>query len=553
MTVIDSIEATEPMVALTVRNLRIGYIAAGKRSDAVRDVSFSLHRGQTLALVGESGSGKTTIGRALLGLLPSNGEILDGDIDLDGDDLRAASARDWRSIRGRRISLIPQDPTVSLSPLIPIGSQIAEALELHGAIEEREQRWQRAVEILETVGIPDAASLAHHYPHQLSGGQQQRVLIGIAIANEPDIIIADEPTSGLDVTVQRLILDLLDRLQESRGTAILHITHDLAVAADRADEVLVLRGGEVIEEGPSDEVLAHPRSEYAARLVENARLESIRARVSPPQATTPVLRAENLTKRYAARRGGNEILAVNDLTFEIHRGQTVSLVGESGSGKTTTGRIVAKLLTADSGRILLRGQDVTDLSERRFRALRNSLQVVYQNPYASLDPSLTIAASIETPLLGLTKDDRTVRRRKALEALDAVELPQAFAQRRPHELSGGQRQRVAIARAIVARPALIVLDEPVSALDVTVQEQILELLDVLQRDLGLSYLFITHDLGVVRRISDQVIVLSHGIAVESGTVERIFQRPETDYTRALLEAIPGRHPRVRLSAQRTGA
>lgn len=553
MTVIETSAGAEAEPVLTVRELRVGYTSAGTAAEVVKGVTFQLRRGRTLALVGESGSGKTTIGRALLGLLPGNGEILAGQIHLAGEDLRAATARQWRDLRGWRISLIPQDPTVSLSPLIPVGAQIAEALELHGAGESRQDRWRRAVEILETVGIPDPDRLAHHYPHQLSGGQQQRVLIGIAIVNEPDVIVADEPTSGLDVTVQRVILDLLDELQASRGTAILHITHDLAVAADRADDVLVLRDGEVVEEGSSGEVLAHPHSEYAIRLVENARAEGTRTVASDVGERPLVLRVENLTKRYPGRRGRDDVLAVDDLSFVVHSGQTVSLVGESGSGKTTTGRIVAKLLAADSGRILLDGQDVTELSERRFRRFRDRIQVVYQNPYASLDPSLTIAASIESPLLGLTGDDRPTRRRKVLDALDAVELPRAYAQRRPHELSGGQRQRVAIARAVVAHPALIVLDEPVSALDVTVQEQILDLLNGLQRERGLSYLFITHDLGVVRRISDHVVVLSRGRAVEEGPVGRIFLDPRTEHTRALLDAIPGGHPRRSRAPQGTGA
>ncbi|PVZ53840.1 dipeptide ABC transporter ATP-binding protein [Arthrobacter sp. H-02-3] len=536
--------------ALRVTDLSVSYLTRGTRIDAVRGVSFDVEAGQTIAIVGESGSGKTTTGQAIIGLLAKNARVESGKVELEGTDILGAPAATLGDVRGSRIALIPQDPTVSLNPLRRVGVQIAEVFRLHGTV-PKEQWKPRTIELLERVGFTDARKQVSAYPHELSGGQRQRVLIAIAIANSPSVIIADEPTSGLDVTVQRRTLDLLDELQRELGTAIVHVTHDLAVASDRSDTIAVLRHGQVVEFGRTAAVIAAPRSDYARHLLSSAPSLQVSDRVprsDPAHPAEIVLEVSGLAKEFPGHVGSPSFLAVNDVSFSVPRGSTLSIVGESGSGKSTTARLLTRLIQPTSGRITLLGRDYTEKSERQFRHRRVAIQVVYQNPFASLDPKLTVGQIIEEPLKALSELKRTQRLASVSDILDAVALPQDFLKRPPRELSGGQRQRVAIARALVLRPDVVVLDEPISALDASVQGQILDLLESLQQDFGSSYVFISHDLAVVRRISDHVVVLNKGRVVEQGPAEAIFTRPQSDYTRDLLAAVPGGGKRAAAAA-----
>jgi len=525
---------------LGVEDLAIRYVSGGQARRVVDGVSFTVAPGEVVALVGESGSGKTTIAQAVLGLLPANGAIERGAIRLDGTDI--AHWPDWRlsALRGARMSLIPQDPTTSLNPVRTVGAQIAEILRIHGEHDPGRVR-ARVEELLARVGLEPAAMRAQQYPHELSGGMRQRVLIAIAVALRPGLIVADEPTSALDVTVQRRVLDLLDDLRREDGTAVLLVTHDLGVAADRADRVVVLRLGEVQEAGPVHQVLAAPRSAYARQLLADApSLTTPRARpVVSPEAGVK-LEVAHLTHLYpmTATRGG-VFRAVDDAGFTVRAGTTHALVGESGSGKTTTARCIAGFLRPASGTVAIDGTDVARLSGEALRQFRRKVQLVFQNPFASLDPRQTIGQIVEEPLWNFEKLPKREREARARAMLERVGLPDAVLTRPPAALSGGQRQRVAIARALVLRPAMVVLDEAVSALDVTVQARILELLAELQRELGLTYVFVSHDLAVVRLIADTVSVMRAGKVVEAGPVETVFRTPVHDYTRDLIAAIPG--------------
>ncbi|WP_194819400.1 ABC transporter ATP-binding protein [Nocardia sp. XZ_19_385] len=533
----DQIAADSNETALLqVADLRVQYRSAQGAVAALAGVSLTLARGEVVALVGESGSGKSTLGHAVLGLLGSPAEITGGTITFDGQ--QAGDERAWRRLRGARIGFVPQDPGLSLNPVRRVGDQVAETLLVHGLAERREAR-ERAVRLLADAGLDRPELRASQYPHELSGGQRQRVLIAAALIAEPDLVIADEPTSALDATVARRVLDQLTAQTTARGTAVLLITHDLAVAAERADRLIVLNGGEIVETGATAEILARPQHPYTQRLLAAspslAPFEGFRP--APAQSGPPLLRVRGVHKTFRARSGGS-IAAVADVGFELRRGETLSLVGESGSGKSTTARIALRLTDADSGAVTFDGQDLIRLRGSRLRALRQRFQVVYQNPYASLDPRWRVAQIVEEPLRAYGIGDRAARRDRVRELLDQVALPERFAQRRPAELSGGQRQRVAIARALALHPELLVLDEPVSALDASIQAQILELLGRLQSELGLSYLFISHDLAVVRRISDRVAVMRHGRIVETGSTAEIFGHPQHEYTRELLSAIP---------------
>ncbi|QSE94865.1 ABC transporter ATP-binding protein [Rhodococcus pseudokoreensis] len=536
-------ETEDRFPVLDVRKLRVGYRTSSETVPVVEGADLTLGAGQVLALVGESGSGKTTIGQAVLGLLPANGDVLAGEIRHDGEDLVTAGADRMRELRGSRISLIPQDPTVSLNPIKRIGPQIADVLKLH-TDENRATRREHVHRLLEQVGFTEVERRYRQYPHELSGGMRQRVLIAVAIAGDPDLIVADEPTSGLDVTVQKRILDLLDELRERTRTSMVLITHDLGVAADRSDRIAVMRAGEIVEQGETRSVIADPAHEYSRHLLRSAPTLGRGTRTAPTSTddseSPVVLSARHLTKHFAVPGARGAVKAVDDVSFDVRRGQTLSIVGESGSGKSTTARMLVRLIEPTSGSIEILGTDVTALSRRQFRRHRRNIQIVYQNPYAAFDPRFDLFSIIEEPLRAhgsTTRADRAARVRRALEE---VALPAAYLERKPSELSGGQRQRVAIARALVLEPKIVVLDEPVSALDVSVQDQILVLLDRLQRELDLSYVFISHDLAVVRAISDHVAVMNHGRVVEHGAAEQVFTDPATDYTAELLAAVPGR-------------
>ncbi|TNU76878.1 ABC transporter ATP-binding protein [Miniimonas arenae] len=538
---------SEPVLA--VEGLRVAYRGRdGQEVLAVRGVDVVVHPGEVVALVGESGSGKSTTAHAALHLLPAGGRVAGGSIRLDGRDVTGLSEREWRSVRGREVGLVPQDPTVSLNPVVRVGDQVAEVLVIHGLARRREARL-RAVELLRQAGLDQPEARARQFPNQLSGGMRQRVLIAIAIAAGPRLLVADEPTSALDVTVQKRILDHLGALVRELGTALLLITHDLGAAADRADRIVVLENGVVVEQGRTRDVLDAPQHPYTRRLLAAVpslgsqrlvRERPVAATGSPP--APPVLEVRGLSKTFTLPRGSTprEVTAVDDVSFAVGRGRTFALVGESGSGKSTTARIALHLERPTVGRVLLHGEDITAARGERLRRLRRRFQVVYQSPYASLDPRFTVEQVIAEPLRAFGIGTPRERTERVRELLADVALPDDARHRGPRELSGGQRQRVAIARALALRPDLVVLDEPVSALDVSVQRQILELLVRLQEEHALAYLFISHDLAVVRQVADEVGVLHRGRLVEVGRPEDVLARPAQEYTRELVAAIPGR-------------
>ncbi|SCL26973.1 peptide/nickel transport system ATP-binding protein [Micromonospora pallida] len=568
-------DSREPI--LRVRDLRVSYRVPGGTVPALRGVDLTVRAGEVVAVVGESGSGKSTAAQAVIGLLPAGGRVEGGTIAFAGREVTALTEREWRDIRGRHIGFVPQDPTVSLNPTRRVGDQIAEVLRVHGLAGRTAAR-RRAVEVLRTAGIRDPEARARQYPHQFSGGMRQRVLIGIGTAGEPKLLIADEPTSALDVTVQRQILDHIERRSAASGSALLLITHDLAVAADRADTIVVMRRGEVVEVGDPEQILTRPEHPYTRRLVASAP-SMASGRLSPgpeprqSSSTTAAATGGSPATESAGGERSGVILAVRDLVKEfrlptvggarsrfravdgvslaVGRGETLGLVGESGSGKSTVARLAVRLERPDAGRIEFDGVDITGHRGERLRQLRRRIQLVYQNPYASLDPRFTIAEVLDEPLRAYRIGDRASRRRRAAELLDLVALPRTLLDRRPAELSGGQRQRVAIGRALAVEPEVVVCDEPVSALDVSVQAQILELLVQLQAELGLSYLFISHDLAVVRQLCDRVAVMRAGQIVEAGETTAVFANPTHEYTRSLLDAIAGRRYRDRTS--RVGA
>jgi peptide/nickel transport system ATP-binding protein len=528
---------------LEIGNLTVGYGGGDGFQRVVHEVSLLVRPGEVVALVGESGSGKTTTAQAVIGLLAENGRLEAGSVRLNGTDIAGWSQKQLDTIRGRKISLIPQDPTSSLNPVKTIGAQVAEVLEIHRQ-GSRADIEARVIELLSRVGLSQPELRAKQYPHELSGGMRQRVLIAIAIALRPALIIADEPTSALDVTVQKRILDLIDELRGEYGTAVLLVTHDLGVAADRANRIVVLKGGRIQEQGPTSEVLASPRSEYTRKLLADApslgKVRTVpRARSSRIGGSNDAIVVESLVQDFAVGGRRDAFRAVDDVSFTVRRGTTHAIVGESGSGKTTTARSIVGFQRPTSGRILVDGVDVTTLRGENLRRFRKTIQLVYQNPFASLDPRQTIFQIVEEPLLNFDPLPREDRARKVHAILARVGLAQSALTRKPHALSGGQRQRVAIARALVLDPQVLVLDEAVSALDVTVQAQILALLDELQQALGLTYLFISHDLAVVRQISDTVSVLHNGRQVDNGPVEDVFLHPGSAYTRELISAIPG--------------
>ncbi|MDR6201165.1 peptide/nickel transport system ATP-binding protein [Microbacterium sp. SORGH_AS428] len=538
---------------LSIRNLRVAFDTQSGSREVLHGVNLDVFPGETVAIVGESGSGKSTTASAVVNLLPGTGHVTQGSITLDGRELTGLSRTQMERLRGREIGYVPQDPMSNLNPVWSIGFQVKEAIRANGIATGRKEVTQRAIEVLQQAGLADAAKRLHQYPHQFSGGMRQRALIGIGLAADPKLLIADEPTSALDVTVQRVILDHMAKLTREKGTSVLLITHDLGLAAERAEKIIVMQNGEIVESGPSREILQNPLHPYTQRLVAAApslASQRIQARAESRGIETtddieglaPAIRVTDLTKEYKIRQGGfrsEAFRAVDGVSFEIPRGKTLALVGESGSGKSTVAKMVLKLEDPTAGSIEIDGTNIASLSNRQAFALRRRMQPVFQDPYGSLDPLRNIGNTISEPMEIHKVGDGASRRERVRELLDQVSLPQELATRYPNELSGGQRQRVAIARALALKPDIVVLDEAVSALDVLVQDQILQLLAELQSELELTYLFITHDLAVVRVAADMVAVMEKGRIVEQGTVDEIFANPAEEYTRRLLDAIPG--------------
>ncbi len=547
---------------LEMKDVHISFETSTGTVEAVRGVNLSIYPGQSVAIVGESGSGKSTTAMSILGLLPGTGKVTKGQILFEGEDITHYNNKQFEALRGNKIGLIPQDPMSNLNPVWRIGTQVEESLKANNVIEGSE-RGKRVVEILEEAGLPDAERRAKQYPHEFSGGMRQRALIGIGLAARPKLLIADEPTSALDVTVQKTILDHLEHLTESLGNAVLFITHDLGLAAERAEHLIVMHRGRIVESGPSRDILRDPEHPYTRRLVTAApSLASSRIRAAQEAGIETeelktgtashaanieeetVISVRNLTKEFDIRgqRGEKKLLkAVDDVSFDIRRGTTMALVGESGSGKSTVANMVLGLLEPTSGTIEFEGKDTSKLSKKELFNLRRKMQVVFQNPYGSLDPMYSIFKCIEEPLALHKVGSRKEREARVAELLDMVAMPRSAMRRYPNELSGGQRQRIAIARALALRPEVIVLDEAVSALDVLVQNQIIQLLAELQSELKLSYLFITHDLAVVRQTADDIVVMKKGQVMEAGTSASIFNNPQEEYTRNLINSVPGMH------------
>jgi microcin C transport system ATP-binding protein len=526
---------------LDVRNLSVTFAGRGRAPpvEAVRGVTFALDRGETLALVGESGSGKSVTALSILQLLPyplaAHGP--DSSIRFAGEELVGASPEQLRRVRGGRIGIVFQEPMTSLNPLHTLERQVAEILLVHRRMSPRAAR-ERTLELLRLVGLPDAESRLGAYPHQLSGGQRQRVMIAMAIANEPDVLIADEPTTALDVTIQAHILALLRELRDRLGMALLLITHDLTIVGKMAERVVVMTQGEIVEAGPTATVFDRPRHPYTRRLL----AAEPKGRAVPADPTAPLLiEAEGVRVWFPVRRGflrrvTGHVKAVDGVSLALRAGSTLGIVGESGSGKTTLGLALLRL-TAAQGHIRFAGCDIVALTGRQLRPLRREMQIVFQDPFSSLSPRLSVAQIVEEGLKVHNLAAGAAERRELIEtALVEVGLDPETADRYPHEFSGGQRQRIAIARALVLKPRLVVLDEPTSALDKSVQAQIVELLRELQERRGLGYLFISHDLRVVRALAHQIMVMKDGRIVESGPTERIMTAPKHPYTRALMAA-----------------
>lgn len=535
----------EAEAVLSVRGLTVSLPPEMERRDAVDQISFDLNRGEILCIIGESGSGKSVTASAVMGLLPPVMKVTAGQIIYDGRDLLRLREADRQALRGRSLSMIFQDPLSALNPLMTVGSQVDEVLVAHGWTDKR-KRVARVMELLTEVGLPDPPVLFHQYPFRLSGGQRQRVMIAIALALDPDVLIADEPTTALDVTTQAQILGLIRTIQRRKGMSVMFITHDFGVVADIADRVIVMEKGKLVEQGPASKVLAAPEHPYTQRLIASVpRLREADQQQEQQEVEAPViLKVEGLNKTYRATSGlfGSKrvVPAVQDASFELRRGRTLGVVGESGSGKSSMGRVLMKLTDADGGRILLEGKEILSLTEAEFRPLRPRIQMVFQDPYASLNPRQTVGSSLTVgPVAhGMAPAEA---RAKAAAILAQVGLDPAAYDRFPHEFSGGQRQRIGIARALMFDPEIIVADEAVSALDVSIQAQILELLARVQAERHLAMIFITHDLRVASQICDEVLVMHKGRVVESGPPARIFRAPEQEYTKRLVAAIPGMH------------
>ncbi|MBD2852662.1 ABC transporter ATP-binding protein [Acinetobacter baumannii] len=559
---------------LHIENLRVSFKGEDKQYiETVKGISFDIPTNTTVALVGESGSGKSVTSLATMGLLPVGQSKIDekSKIIFEGKDLLSLSRTEMRKICGKDIAMIFQEPMSSLNPVFTVGNQIAEVLCLHMGMSRKQAR-QRVLELLKEVGIPSPETKIDAYPNQLSGGQQQRVMIAMAIACEPKLLIADEPTTALDVTIQKQIIDLLESLRQRRQMSMLFITHDLALVGEIADQVIVMRHGEIREQGTAEQVLEQPKDVYTRALLYCRPQMSQRPYRLP--VTSDFMRQENnilveqsfdvseiperkrglngdeqiilevkdLKKSFYSRKGlfgKEEFQAVKGVSFKLAKGKTLGLVGESGSGKTTVGLLLMRLHQASGGQALIEGKDILSLTEKEFAKYQRKIQIIFQNPYASLNPRFTIGQILLEPMQihGIGKDDAE-RKQIALGLLERVNLPEQAYYRYPHEFSGGQRQRIAIARCLTLKPEILICDESVSALDVSVQAQVLNLLQDLQDEFGLSYIFISHDLSVVKYISDQVMVMNHGEVVEIANSDELYAHPQHDYTKRLLQAIP---------------
>ena len=530
---------TEPV--LSVRDLTVRLPKGADRENAIQGISFDIGPREIVCIVGESGSGKSVTASAVMGLLPKRDlTVTAGQTLLEGEDTIQATAQRLRELRGTRMGMIFQEPMTALNPVQRVGKQIAEVLEIHTKMTAAEQR-QRVLEMMRAVQLPDPDLMIDAYPHQLSGGQRQRIMIAMALILDPALLIADEPTTALDVTTQAQILRLVKEMQTRRNTGVMFITHDFGVVSEIADRVIVMQHGRVVEQGTRDEVLTRPREAYTKMLV--AAVPSL-----VPPRRTPVtgkvsLEVKNLSKVYGGRtflnRSARVVKAAQDVNFEIRRGETLGVVGESGSGKTTVARCVARLIEPSDGQILVDGKDVAHLPERDLRRYRRDIQIVFQDPYRSLNPRRTVGQSIiEGPMNFGTSREEAIA--KARELMGLVGLAPDALDRYPHQFSGGQRQRICIARALAMKPTLLIADEAVSALDVSVQAQVLQLLDDIRKQFELAVLFITHDLRVAAQICDRIAVMKNGVVVEQGTTVEVFQNPQHEYTKALFEAAPGR-------------
>lgn len=549
------------MSLLEIKDLRISFLRDGNENEVVHGINLSLEKGHTLGIVGESGSGKSVSTMALMRLLPEKKCRISGSILFDGEEILTAKESRMRQIRGSRISMIFQEPMTALNPVQRCGHQVVEMLQLHERVSRREAR-RRAISLFKEVMLPRPEKIFDSYPHEISGGQKQRVMIAMALICNPDLIIADEPTTALDVTVQKTILTLLRQLQQQRNIAIIFITHDLGVINQIADEVAVMYHGDIVEQGPADEILHTPRHPYTQGLLacrpplhsRPMRLPTVADYLegSIPDATErptekhtiPLLSIRDLSVTYTLKKNllGKPLQtlnAVDHISFDIFQGETLGLVGESGCGKTTLGRSLLRLIESSSERLLYKDTPLNTLNAHQMQRLRTKLQIIFQDPYSSLNPRITIGEAIMEPLKvhHLLQSDRQ-RRERVFELMEQVGLQADWYQRYPHEFSGGQRQRVCIARALVMQPELVVCDESVSALDVSVQAQVLNLLNDLKSHYGFTYLFITHDLSVVKFLSDRIMVMQKGRLVECNTADALFANPNQEYTRHLLDAIP---------------
>ena len=524
------------MALLSVDNLSVSFVTRNGTNKAVDNVSFTVEERQITAIIGESGSGKSVSCYAMLGLVPSPpGRIDGGTARFQGQDLLALSEAELRAIRGRDIAMIFQDPMTCLNPFMKIGDQLIEPLTLHKGLAKAPAR-ARAEALLDEVGIRDPHAAMNAFPHEFSGGMRQRVMIAMALINEPKLLIADEPTTALDVTIQAQILKLIAELQTKRDIGVLFISHDLAVVSDIADQIVVMEKGKVVESGEPKAIFESPQHPYTQKLL--AAIPS-GEKSADAVAPDPLIRIDNLRTWFTPTAGAEPVKAVDDVSLEIHRGEVLGLVGESGSGKSTLGRSILRLVPITDGKITFEGSELSALEGRTLKQFRHRMQMIFQDPYASLNPRMTVYDTLAEPLLLHGLVNKAGLEQAIRELMDNVGLARAFVRKYPHEFSGGQRQRIAIGRALATRPEFIVADEPVSALDVTIQAQILDLLADLTKEYGLTMLFISHDLAVIRQIADRIAVMYHGELVEEGSTAQVFETPQQDYTRSLLAAIPG--------------
>ncbi|MEK5185183.1 ABC transporter ATP-binding protein [Solibacillus sp. FSL W7-1324] len=542
---------------LQVKDLRVSFITGEQEFEAVKGVSFHVNEGETVGIVGESGSGKSVTARSIMRLLPSPPSFLkDGTIEFQGKNLITQTENQMEAIRGKDISMIFQDPMTSTNPTIRIGDQIAEGIIKHQGLSKKEA-YSKTIELLKLVGIKNSEERYNQYPHEFSGGMRQRVMIAMALACNPSLLIADEPTTALDVTIQAQILSLMKDMQQRFGTSIILITHDLGVVAGMCDRVVVMKEGEVVEQGTTEEIFANPQHPYTKRLLNalpklhEPKQPKEQPNLSPDlNINVPLVEVKNISKHFELAKG-NVLKAVNDLSFQIYPGETLGLVGESGSGKSTTGRTLLQLHEPTDGEVLYKGVPVSRLTKNELKSMRRHMQIIFQDPYSSLNPRKKVLDIIGEALdVHKLSPSKEARRARVEELLELVGLQKEHALRYPHEFSGGQRQRIGIARALAVEPQFIVCDEPLSALDVSIQKQVVDLLKDLQQRLGLTYLFIAHDLSMVKHISDRVAVMYGGKIVELAESEELYANPQHPYTKMLLDSIPIPDPAIEKQKKR---